>query len=96
MKTQINTHKSADRDQRQQAYFSTIIAEALKKFQSHITRIEVHLSDQNGIKEGLNNILCLLEARLEGMQPMAVSCQVDTIDKSENSLETTLGRRQNH
>jgi hypothetical protein len=30
------------------------------------------------------------------MQPMAVSCQVDTIDKSENSLETTLGRRQNH
>jgi hypothetical protein len=101
MKTQINTHKSADGDQRQQAIFSTIIAVALKKIQSHITRIEVHLSDQNGIKEGLNNILCLLEARLEGMQPMAVLCQVDTIDmadngaidKSKNSLETILGRR---
>lgn len=104
MKIQINTDKSISGDERQQDYFSTIIAEGLKRFQSHITRIEVHLSDENGKKEGLNNMLCKLEARIEGMQPIAVSCQVDTvelavngaIDKLKNSLETILGRMQNH
>jgi ribosome-associated translation inhibitor RaiA len=104
MKIQINTDKSINGDERHQDHFSTIIAKALKRFQSHITRIEVHLSAENGKKEGLNNMLCLLEARIEGMQPIAVSCQADTvelavngaIDKLKNSLETILGRMQNH
>jgi hypothetical protein len=47
---------------------------------------------------------CLLETRIEGRQPLAVSCQADTvelavsgaIDKVTASLETILGRMQNH
>jgi len=37
-------------------YFTSLIEEALKNFEPHITRIEVHLSDENGKKEGLNDI----------------------------------------
>jgi hypothetical protein len=38
----------------------------------------VHLSDENGKKEGYNDIQCILEARIEGRDPIAVRCDADT------------------
>ncbi len=104
MKIQFNTDKTISGDERNQEYFTSQIADALNRFQSHITRIEVHLSDQNGKKEGMNDMLCLLEARIEGRQPLAVSCQADNvelavsgaIDKLETTLESIFGRMQHH
>jgi hypothetical protein len=104
MKIQFNTDKTINGDEKHQQYFTSLIEEELKRFESRISRIEVHLSDENGEKKGLNDMQCLLEARIEGMQPLAVSCKADTvelavsgaIDKLKNSLETTLGRIQNH
>ncbi len=104
MKIQFNTDKTINGDERSQDFFTSQIAEELDLYESHVTRIEVHLSDENGEKEGMNDIRCLLEARLEGKQPIAVSDQADTvelavtgaIDKLKNSLETILGRIQNH
>jgi ribosome-associated translation inhibitor RaiA len=104
MKIQFNTDKSINGDERSQDHFTTLIAEGLKRFDSHITRIEVHLSDENGKKEGVNNMLCLVEARMEGRQPIAVTCHADTvelavngaIDKIKASLDTIIGRMQNH
>jgi hypothetical protein len=52
-----------------------------KPIPSHITRIEVHLSDENGKKEGHNDIQCILEARIEGRDPIAVRCDADTAKK---------------
>lgn len=103
MKIQFNTDKAISGNERDQQYFSSLIAEGLKIYESHITRIEVHLSDKNGKKEELNDLRCLLETRIEGRQPLAVSCQADTvelavsgaIDKLTASLETILGRMQN-
>jgi ribosome-associated translation inhibitor RaiA len=104
MKVQFNTDKTINGDERHEEFFTNQIAEELDRFQSHITRLEVHVSDENGKKEGLEDIRCLLEARLEGMQPIAVSNQAGTIDlaisgalnKLKASLKTTLGRMQNH
>ncbi len=104
MKIQYNTDKTVNGNQKHQDYFSTQIAEQLARFQSDISRIEVHISDENGKKEGSNNIRCLLEARIEGKQPFAVSCMADTIDLAVNgaidklkaSLETTIGRQNNY
>jgi hypothetical protein len=101
---QLNTDKTISGNEKDQHYFTSMIEEGLKNFESHITRIEVHLSDENGIKEGFNDMRCLLETRIEGRQPIAVSCQADTvelavsgaIDKLTASLETILGRMQNH
>tara|TARA_R110001592_G_scaffold102547_4_gene289437 strand:+ start:1221 stop:1535 length:315 start_codon:yes stop_codon:yes gene_type:complete len=104
MKIQFNTDKTITGNEKDQLYFNSLIADGLEKFESHISRIEVHLSDENGKKEGLNSKRCLLETRLEGRQPIAVSCQADTvelavsgaIDKLTASLETIIGRRQDH
>ncbi|TXD48634.1 HPF/RaiA family ribosome-associated protein [Polaribacter sp. IC073] len=104
MKIQFNTDKTISGNEKGESYFTNLIAEGLKNNESHITRVEVYLSDENGKKEGLHNMRCLLEARIEGRQPLAVSCKADTlelaisgaIDKLTSSLETILGRLQSH
>ena len=96
MKILINTDKTIVGDKGHQDIYSELIEKKLSRFRSHITRIEAHFSDQNGKKEGYNNILCTLEARIEGRQAIAVSDQADTtshalsgaIDKLKASLET--------
>ncbi len=52
----------------------------------------------------MNNILCTLEARIEGKQPIAVTCHADTVelavngalDKIKSSLDTIVGRMKHH
>ncbi|MFT6036699.1 MAG: ribosome-associated translation inhibitor RaiA [Marivirga sp.] len=104
MKIQFNTDKNINGDERNENHFTSIIADSLERYDSHITRIEVHLSDENGQKEGQDDILCTLEARLEGKQPTVVSCHANSIesalsgalDKLKAALKTILGRMQNH
>jgi ribosome-associated translation inhibitor RaiA len=103
MKMQINTDKTISGAANQEDYFTSLITEKLNRFQSHISRIEVHLSDENGKKEGHDDIQFILEARIEGRDPIAVTCEADTvknavsgaIDKVKISLETILGRMKN-
>lgn len=101
---QFNTDNNIEGSERLNAYFTTTISEALSRFNNHITRLEVHLTDENGRKEGKNDQRCMIEARLEGFQPIAVTNTADTIeqavrgaiDKLKNSLDTVLGRLKNH
>ncbi|GGX11209.1 hypothetical protein [Aquimarina muelleri] len=104
MTIQINTDKILSGEKRRCDFFTSQVAEALQRFESHITRIEVHLKDENGKKDGFNDISCLLEARLEGRQPIAVTNQADTTDlavagainKIKTAIETILGKIQKH
>jgi ribosome-associated translation inhibitor RaiA len=82
MKVQFNTDKTISGNERNEAFFTTHISEQLDRFQSEITRIEVHLSDENGDKKGTDDKHCLLEARLQGRQPIAVSNNAPTIEKA--------------
>jgi hypothetical protein len=104
MTIQINTDKTITGEKRSIDFFTSQIAEALQRFESHITRIEVHLKDENGKKDGFNDVSCLIEARLEGRQPIAITNQANTIDlavsgaidKIKTAIETILGRIQKH
>mgnify|MGYP000279873135 CR=1 FL=1 len=104
MTIQINTDKTLTGEKRSIDFFTSQIAEALQRFDSHITRIEVHLKDENGKKDGLNDITCLLEARLEGRQPIAITNQANSIelavsgatDKIKTAIESILGKTQKH
>lgn len=104
MTIQFNTDKTISGNEGDTAPFIAQITDELSRFAAHITRIEVHLSDENGKKDGLNDIRCLMEARQEGKQPIAVTNQADTadqavsgaIDKLKASLETITGRERNY
>ena len=100
---QINTDNNVEGSEKFSDYFTSIIGQELAKFDK-ITRIELHLSDENGRKGGQSDKRCLLEARLEGKQPIAVTNNANTykeavdgaIDKLKASLETVIGKMRNH
>lgn len=100
---QINTDKTITWDKRHDAHFSSLIKDELDRFSSHITRVEVHLSDENGKKEGVNDIRCLLEARIEGRQPTVITNQADTnelaisgaITKMKAAVKTIIDKMKN-
>jgi ribosome-associated translation inhibitor RaiA len=102
MTIQINTDKTLNGEKRNTDFFSTQIAEALQRFENHITRVEVHLKDESGSKDGFNDISCLLEARIEGRKPIAITNQANTmdsaisgaIDKIKTAIESILGKIQ--
>lgn len=65
---------------------------ALQRVSDHITRVEVHLSDENGAKGGADDKRCMLEARLEGRQPIAVTSHAATIDIAVHDAAMKLMR----
>ncbi len=100
MTIQSNTDKTLSGSEAIAASFIAQITDELSRFSSHITRIEVHLTDENGKKEGLKDIRCLIEARREGKQPIAVSYQTDTTNQAVSGaldrLKAIRGRERNH
>lgn len=104
MNVQINTDKNATAGEELRDSLMVLISEPLKRFDNQITRVEVHLSDEDGGKDGHKDKRCLLEARLEGLQPVVVTEQADTyekavkgaVDKMKTSLSTMLGRLRNY
>lgn len=104
MKIQLNTDNNITASDELRASYSTLISEDLKRFEEHITRLEVHLSDENSHKDGIDDKRCMIEARLRGKQPIAVTNQANTIaqaiagavDKLKASLDTIIGRSRNY
>lgn len=80
MTIQLNTDKNLTIHQEYEDKIKTAINDGLARFDDLISRIEVHLSDENGSKEGLDDKRCLLEARLLGKDPIAVTNLGNTYD----------------
>jgi ribosome-associated translation inhibitor RaiA len=103
MHIQINTDKNIDGSDAFADQMKVIVESTLNRFVEHITRVEVHLSDENSDKAGINDKRCLMEARLEGRQPIAVTHQAANLDlavqgaagKLKNMIESNLGRLSN-
>jgi hypothetical protein len=100
MTIQLNADKNLNIHEMFGAKLTDLLSEELSRFSENITRLEVHLSDENGPKKGMNDKRCLLEARIEGRQPIAVTELSDThensvsgaIEKLKNALATIFGR----
>jgi ribosome-associated translation inhibitor RaiA len=101
MNIQINTGHNIHGNEDLIANFSSIIENSLSRVSDHITSVEVHMKDEDGVKKGKNDKRCMIEARLEGRQPIVVTDHSDTlnqaldnaIDKLINMIESILGRQ---
>ena len=100
MQVQINTDRNIEGNEALTARFSGVVEGALSRFRDHITRVEVHLSDENADKSGQQDNRCVMEARLEGRQPVAVTHTAASLDQAVDGateklarmIESTLGR----
>jgi ribosomal subunit interface protein len=90
MEIQFNTDKNIEGTERLESYVSETVQKSLKHFDERITRVEVHLSDENADKGGERDKKCVLEARPRGMDPIAVTSQEDSIEKSLNNALNKL------
>jgi ribosome-associated translation inhibitor RaiA len=100
MQININTDKSIERHQGLDEHVDTVIQAALARFGEHITRVEVHLSDDHSQKSADGGNRCLLEARITGYQPIAVSDHsvhlhvaiAGAAEKLKRAVDSALGR----
>jgi ribosome-associated translation inhibitor RaiA len=100
MQIQINTDRNIEGREALATQVRGVVEGALSRFSAHITRVEVHLSDENSHKSGQNDKRCMMEARLEGRQPIATTHQAATLDQAVDGaagkltrlIESTLGR----
>lgn len=76
----INTDKNLRENEAERADLKLLIRQELKPFIAHINRIDVHLSDENGAKSGFDDKRCMMEVRIEGRLPMAVTAHAETED----------------
>jgi hypothetical protein len=72
MKFQLNTDKNIRSDGRLAKVAENTVVSALGHLAGRLSRIEVHLADDNAAKGGPDDIRCTIEARPEGMQPQTV------------------------
>ncbi len=108
MQIQINTDHNIEGHEALTSHVSSVVEDTLHQFSDHITRIEVHLSDEKaptkGQTGGQNDKRCMMEARLEGYHPLAVTAHADTLhqaiegaaNKLARLVESTLGRLHDH
>ena len=104
MTVQINTDNNVEGHERLKTYIADELSSGLARFEDRITRLEVHLADENSDKSGVNDKRCVIEARPENLQPVAVTNHADTIekafhgalDKIKKVLETTFEKKKTY
>jgi len=77
---QLNADKNLTIHEAYETQISEKLSKDLERYNDHITRLEVHLSDENGNKSGQNDKKCLLEAKMEGKPPIVTSDLGNTYD----------------
>jgi ribosome-associated translation inhibitor RaiA len=100
MQVQINTDRNIEGHEALAAQVRGVVESALIRISDQITRVEVHLSTESSHKSGQNDKRCMMETRLEGCQPIAVTHQAATLNKAVDGaadklarlIENTLGR----
>ncbi len=104
MHIQVNTDNTIDGGSDLIATIEGIARSKLGAVASQVTRVEVHLRDENAQKGGADDKRCMAEARPEGRAPVAVTHNADTVesaavgalDKLRSALDRELGKRRAH
>jgi hypothetical protein len=92
MQIQINTDHNIAGHEALAARIGGVVDRALNRYSDHITRVELHLSDDNGAKGSQGDKRCLMEARLQGRQPIAVTHHSSSLDEAVGGAAGKLGR----
>jgi ribosome-associated translation inhibitor RaiA len=91
MHIQINTADPQTRNSDEEM-IRTEVESALERFAERITRVEVHVKDTNAAKGGVDKH-CTIEARLSGLDPIAVTTEAADVQSAVSSAAGKLQRR---
>ena len=101
MIVQVHTDPNIESSPALTSHVEALVATAVERFASRISRVQVHLGDENSAsKGGARDKRCMMEARLDGRPPIAVTQQAATLQaamdgaaaKLERAIDSMLGR----
>jgi len=100
MYVEVNTDNHIEGSDDLSRHVETEVESTLGRFGEQIIRVIVQLNDTNSHKSGDRDKRCLMEARIAGHQPVAVSHEAPTlegaisatVEKLERSLDHVLGK----
>lgn len=103
MQIQVHSDNHIEGSARLVEWVSASVASKLERFDDELTRIVVHLHDDNGAKAGAHDKRCQIEARPKGLQPLSVTHKAESleqaidgsIEKLHHALEHQFGKLRN-
>ena len=104
MDIHVSTDNYLQGDERVTEVAAAAVRTDLGHMEDWLTRVEVHLKDQNGAKKGPAQIRCTIEARPRGLDPMAAHADAADIQaalkgaahKLRGRLQDAHARRDPH
>ena len=81
-------------------WVSAAVEDRLERFDDLLTRVEVHVGDENAQKAGAADKRCQIEARPKGLQPISVTHKAESLEmavdgaigKLNNALQHQFGK----
>ena len=100
MQIQVHSDNHIEGSSRLIDWVSATARNQLERFEEDLTRIVVHLHDDNAGKAGADDKRCLIEARPKGHQPISVTHKAESMDfavdgafeKLQHALEHLYGK----
>jgi hypothetical protein len=100
MIVQVSTDRNVDGRDALAGRVEDEVTSALARYSDQLTRVEVHLGDENAGRSGSADKRCTVEARPSGRRPVAVTHHAATLEeayrgaigKLRNVLESAFGR----
>jgi len=96
MQIQVNSDNHIQGSKRLEEWVRTTIESTLERYEEDLTRVEVHLRDENGDKPGPHDMRCQLEARPKGHQPVSVTHKASTMEQAIDGAATKLEHALEH
>lgn len=100
MQIQVHSDNHIEGSARLVEWVSASVTSKLERFDEELTRIVVHINDENGDKAGPHDKRCQMEARPKGQQPISVTHKAESVDlavegaieKLNNALKNLYGK----
>lgn len=96
MQIQVNSDNHIQSSIRLEEWVRSTVESALERYEEDLTRVEVHLRDENGDKPGPHDKRCQLEARPKGHQPISVTHKAASLEQAVDGAATKLNHALEH
>ena len=92
MLIEVRTDSNIEAGEKLIDHLKGVVQGALERFDGRIRGVDVHLSDAISNKRGHGDKCCMMEARLDGREPVAVTQQASTVEQAVRDAVHTLKR----
>nr|WP_217476784.1 ribosome-associated translation inhibitor RaiA [Stutzerimonas stutzeri] len=96
MQILVNSNHSVDVTSSLEEHVKAAVESELERFDDQLTRVEVHLNDENSGKSGPQDKRCQMEARVKGHDPISASHKADSLTLAIDGAAEKLNHALTH